>query len=114
MHNLQFLLLDCLVVLMIIGPQSVSAQAMGAVYFRGSGSIDSQAISPNRVLLIDLAFRAGEAVVEYRGITALIVILAVIVCGFCIYQILLARESWLAPIRAVEAARRERNSVVTR
>ena len=111
MHNLPLLLLDCLVVLMMIGPQSVSAQALGAVYFRGSGSINPQAISPNRVLLIDLAFRAGEWVVEYEGITALIVILAVLVCGVCMFQ---TRESWLAPIRAVEAARRERNSVVTR
>ena len=60
MHNLPLLLLDCLVVLMImiIGPQSVSAQALGAVYFRGSGSINPQAISPTRALSI------GSAIVK--------------------------------------------------
>ena len=52
MHNLPLLLLDCLVVLMIIGSQSVSAQVLGAVYFRGSGSINSQAISPTRALTV--------------------------------------------------------------
>ena len=58
MNNLQFLILDCLVVLMMIGPQSVSAQALGAVYFRGSGSMNPQAISPTRALSI------GSAIVK--------------------------------------------------
>ena len=60
MLNLQFLLFDCLVVLMMIGPQSVSAQVLGAVYFRGSGSgsINPQAVSPMRALSI------GSAIVK--------------------------------------------------
>ena len=112
MHNLLLLLLDCVVVLMIIGPQSVSAQALGAVYFRGSGSINPQAISPNRVLIpLDLIFHFGLLVEENDSIMAAIVFVSVVLLGYCLYK---SRESWLAPIRAVEAARRERNSVVTR
>ena len=70
MHNLTLLLLDCLVVLMMIGPQSVSAQVLGAVYFRGSGSgsINPQAISPTRTLLeVILPIDVGETVAEHDG-----------------------------------------------
>ena len=75
MHNLPLLLLDCLVALMMIGPQSVSAEVLGAVYFRGPGSINPQAISPTRALNeIELAYRAGEFTAEAFGITAGIVV----------------------------------------
>ena len=69
MHNLPLLLLDCLVVLMMIGPQSVSAEVLGAVYFRGSGSINPQAISPTRALsLATSVVKVSGEVANYFGI----------------------------------------------
>ena len=88
MHNLPLLLLDCLVVLMMIGSQSVSAQALGAVYSRGSGSINPQAIPPNRALnIVTTPIKVGEDVAGYygtvAGIVAGCVVFVVICCIKC-------------------------------
>ena len=109
MLNLQFLLLNCLVVLMIIGSQFVSAQAPGAVYFRGSGSNNPQAIFRNRALIaIDIAFKAGETVAQYDGTAAGVCVAAVLICGICMYKI---RKKCLA--EQAEEALKERNRVAT-
>ena len=87
MHNLPLLLLDCLVVLMMIGSQSVSAQALGAVYSRGSGSINPQAISPNRALnIVTTPISVGEDVAGYYGTVAGIVAGCVVFVVICCIQ----------------------------
>ena len=76
------------------------------LYFRGSGSINPQAISPTRALNeLELAYRAGEAVTEFGGITAGIcvgVIFMVVVLYFKIEECK-AQDRGAALLRAEES-----------
>ena len=113
MRNRPLLLLGCLVVLMMISSQPVSAQVLGEANFRGSGSINPQAVSPTRALADiypDLAFRAGEKVAEYGGTVAGICV-GVILFLVCFY--FKCKQDMAAQGREREARERHLSRIIT-